>query len=250
MNPPRLIADRIAVSFAGLRALSDVSLELVSGAVHGLIGPNGAGKTTLVNILTGFQAPTAGNYRLDGERLNGLPPHKVRRGGIARTFQGGRLFKDLTVLENLEVAGLGLGLDRGAAEVLAEEVLEWIGIADLADELAGSLPYTDERRVGIGRALVGRPAFILMDEPAAGMSVHEAEALGRLILRIAEERHCGVLVIEHNIGLVLDICSHITVLDSGEIIEAGDPETIRRSEAVRHAYMGTQADIVSDAAVL
>ena len=250
MSQPRLIADGIAVSFAGLRALSDVSLELVSGAVHGLIGPNGAGKTTLVNILTGFQVPTAGTYRLESERLNGLPPHKVRRGGIARTFQGGRLFKDLTVLENLEVAGLGLGLDRGAAEVLAEEVLEWIGIAELADVLAGSLPYTDERRVGIGRALVGRPAFILMDEPAAGMSVHEAEALGRLILRIAEERHCGVLVIEHNIGLVLDICSHITVLDSGQIIEAGDPEIIRRSEAVRHAYMGTQADIVSDAAVL
>lgn len=250
MSLPRLIADEISVSFAGLHALSDVSLELVSGAVHGLIGPNGAGKTTLVNILTGFQAPSAGNYILDGARLNGLPPHLIRRGGIARTFQGGRLFKDLTVLENLEVAGLGLGLDRAAAEVLAEEVLDWIGIAELADVRAGLLPYTDERRVGIGRALVGRPAFVLMDEPAAGMSLHEAEDLGRLIVRVAEERHCGVLVIEHNIGLVLDICAHITVLDSGHVIEAGDPETIRRSEAVRHAYMGTQADIVSDAAVL
>jgi len=247
---PRLVADRLSVSFAGLQALSDVSLDLRGGGVYGLIGPNGAGKTTLVNILTGFQAPSGGRYTLDDSPLGGLPPHLIRRRGIARTFQGGRLFRDLTVLENLEVTGLGLGLRRAQAERQAEEVLEWIGIAHLAEASAGSLPYTDERRVGIGRALVGDPAFVLMDEPAAGMSAHEADDLAALIARMAAERGCGVLLIEHNIGLVLQVSSEITVLDSGRVIEHGNPAVIRASEIVRHAYLGTQADIVAEGAIL
>ncbi|MFN3937192.1 MAG: ABC transporter ATP-binding protein [Gemmobacter sp.] len=235
-------ADRVSVAFAGLRALSDVTLSVASGRIVGLIGPNGAGKTTLVNVLTGFQAPTDGAVMLDGAALPKLRPHEIRRRGIARTFQGGRLFRDLPVIDNLEVTGVGLGQGRAAAIAEARAMLDWIGIAPLADRIAGTLPYTDERRVAIGRALMGRPGFVLLDEPAAGMSAQEAEDLAALIRRIAGEMGCGVLLIEHNVGLVLELCDHIVVLDSGAVIEQGPPAAIRGSEKVRHAYMGTAVD--------
>jgi branched-chain amino acid transport system ATP-binding protein len=238
-----LAADRVSVAFAGLSALAEVDLTVASGRIVGLIGPNGAGKTTLVNVMTGFQAASAGAVRLDGRPLTGLRPHEVRRLGIARTFQGGRLFRDLAVIENLEVTGIGLGRSRAAAIAEAEAMLDWVGIAPLAERIAGTLPYTDERRVAIGRALMGRPAFLLLDEPAAGMSAPEARDLAALIRRIAREMGCGVLLIEHNVGLVLGLCDHIVVLDSGIVIEAGQPDTIRNSEKVRHAYMGTAAEV-------
>jgi branched-chain amino acid transport system ATP-binding protein len=232
----------VSVSFDGLKALSNVSLDVPAAKVTGLIGPNGAGKTTLVNVLTGFQAPTEGRMTMDGANIGGTPPHKVRRMGIARTFQSGRLFADLSVVDNLEVTGVGLGLSRRAASAKAYDVLEWMGIGALSERYAGGLPYTDERRVAIGRALMLEPKYLLLDEPAAGMSADEAAALVALIRRITAEVKCGVLLIEHNIGLVLSICDDIHVLDSGEIIEAGDPAAIKASEKVRHAYMGTQAD--------
>jgi branched-chain amino acid transport system ATP-binding protein len=238
----QLHADKVSVAFAGLRALSEVDLAVEPGRIVGLIGPNGAGKTTLVNVLTGFQAATEGAVRLDGQPLSGLKPHELRRRGIARTFQGGRLFRDLPVIDNLEVTGVGLGQSRAAAIAEAESMLDWMGIAPLADRIAGTLPYTDERRVAIGRALMGAPRFLLLDEPAAGMSAAEAADLSDLIRRIARERGVGVLLIEHNVGLVLGLCDHIVVLDSGAVIETGPPAAIRDSERVRHAYMGTAAD--------
>jgi branched-chain amino acid transport system ATP-binding protein len=237
-----LVAESVSVSFAGLKALSDVTLEIASGRVTGLIGPNGAGKTTLVNMLTGFQTPSEGKVSLDGRDIGALKPHQVSRMGIARTFQSGRLFGDLTVHDNLEVAGVGLGLSRRAAGHKAQEMLEWIGIAPLGERFAAGLPYTDERRVAIGRALMLSPRFLLLDEPAAGMSHEEAEELGALIRRIVETHGCGVLLIEHNIGLVLASCDPICVLDSGQVIEQGSPSAIKASERVRHAYMGTQAE--------
>ena len=235
-------ADKVSVAFAGLRALSGVDLTVAPGQIVGLIGPNGAGKTTLVNVLTGFQAATEGAVRLDGQPLSGLQPHEVRRRGIARTFQGGRLFRDRPVIDTLEVTGVGLGQSRAQAVAEAEAMLDWVGIAPLADRIAGTLPYTDERRVAIGRALIGRPKFLLLDEPAAGMSAQEAADLSALIRRIAGEMGCGVLLIEHNVGLVLGLCDHIVVLDSGAVIETGPPAAIRASEKVRHAYMGTAAN--------
>lgn len=238
----QLHADKVSVAFAGLRALSEVDLTVAPGQIVGLIGPNGAGKTTLVNVLTGFQALTMGAVRLDGQPLSNLKPHELRRRGIARTFQGGRLFRDLPVIDNLEVTGVGLGLSRATAIAEATAMLDWVGIAHLANRIAGTLPYTDERRVAIGRALMGKPSFVLLDEPAAGMSTAEAQDLSTLIRRIAGEMGCGVLLIEHNVGLVLDLCHHIVVLDSGAVIETGDPTAIRASERVRHAYMGTAAD--------
>ncbi|HEV7414524.1 MAG TPA: ABC transporter ATP-binding protein [Tianweitania sediminis] len=237
-----LSAETVSVAFAGLTALSAVDLQIQPGRISGLIGPNGAGKTTLVNVLTGFQSPTEGAVKLDGASLAGLKPHQVRRKGIARTFQGGRLFRDLAVVDNLEVTGVGLGMSRRAAVAEAEAMLEWMGIGVLGDRIAGTLPYTDERRVAIGRALMGRPSYILLDEPAAGMSGPEAAELSALIRRIAHDLGCGVLLIEHNVGLVLGLCEHVVVLDSGAIIEEGAPAAIRNSEKVRHAYMGTAAD--------
>ena len=237
-----LSADRVSVSFDGLKALSNVTLDVPREKVTGLIGPNGAGKTTLVNVLTGFQAPTEGRVTLDGAEIGGTEPHRIRHLGIARTFQSGRLFGDLSVIDNLEVTGVGLGLSRKEAAAKADAMLDWIGIGALAERTAGALPYTDERRVAIGRALMLEPKYLLLDEPAAGMSAEEADDLANLIRRIITEVKCGVLLIEHNIGLVLNICDHIHVLDSGEIIEVGSPAQIKASEKVRHAYMGTQAD--------
>ncbi|MDP2738167.1 MAG: ATP-binding cassette domain-containing protein [Pseudorhodobacter sp.] len=244
----QLHADKISVAFAGLTALSGVDLTITPGAITGLIGPNGAGKTTLVNVLTGFQTATTGVVTLNGSTISGLKPHELRRRGIARTFQGGRLFHDLTVIDNLEVTGVGLGKSRKVAVAEAAAMLEWIGISHLAGRIAGTLPYTDERRVAIGRALIGRPDFVLLDEPAAGMSAPEAAELAALIRRIAGEMGCGVLLIEHNVGLVLDLCDSVIVLDSGAVIETGTPATIRGSEKLRHAYMGTAAE--TDIAVL
>ena len=238
----RLGADKVTVAFEGLTALGKVDLEVAPGQIVGLIGPNGAGKTTLVNVLTGFQAPTGGMVTLGATVLSGLKPHEIRRQGVARTFQGGRLFRDLPVIDNLEVTGIGLGQSRRAAIAEAERMLDWVGIGPLADRIAGTLPYTDERRVAIGRALMGKPSFVLLDEPAAGMSAAEAADLAALIRRIAGEMGCGVLLIEHNVGLVLELCDHIAVLDSGVVIETGAPAAIRASEKVRHAYMGTAAE--------
>src|SRR5882757_7885260 len=237
-----LAARDVSIRFEGLTALSDVTLVVPRGRITGLIGPNGAGKTTLINVLTGFQGVGSGTVELEGEMVNGIAGHKLRRKGVARTFQSGRLFRDLPVVDNLEVTGVGLGQARREAITEAERVMTWLGISHLGSTIAGALPYTDERRVAIGRAIMCTPRYLLLDEPAAGMSEHESHDLAVVIKRIAGELGVGVLLIEHNIGLVLELCERIFVLDSGEIIEVGPPGQIRNSDAVRHAYMGTQRD--------
>jgi len=237
----------VSVQFEGLKALSKVTLAVPRGRITGLIGPNGAGKTTLINVLTGFQPVGTGTIELEGEVLNGIAAHKLRRKGVARTFQSGRLFRDLPVVDNLEVTGVGLGQARREAITEAERVMTWLGISHLGSTIAGALPYTDERRVAIGRAIMRTPRYLLLDEPAAGMSEHESHDLAGIIKRISGEFGVGVLLIEHNIGLVLELCERIFVLDSGEIIEVGPPRQIRDSDAVRHAYMGTQRDEVIQA---
>lgn len=238
-SDPGLCAKGVNVAFGGFKALTDVTLTITPGSVHGLIGPNGAGKTTMVNTLTGFQAPTSGIVTLNQRDVSTLPAHKLRREGVARTFQAGRLFTGLDVLDNLAVTGVGLGHSRRAAEAEARRLLDWVGIADLATLPAAGLPYTDERRVGIARALMFSPHFLLLDEPAAGMSETEAAELATLIRRAADELGCGVLLIEHNVGLVLSVSRHVYVLDAGQIIEEGDRDVILASKAVRDAYLGT-----------
>ncbi len=241
-----LAANGVTVAFGGFKALTEVTLAVTPGSVHGLIGPNGAGKTTLVNVLTGFQAPTGGQVTLGPRDVGHLPPHQLRRHGVARTFQAGRLFTGLDVLDNLAVTGVGLGHSRRASEAEARKVLDWVGASDLADRPAAGLPYTDERRIGIARALMFSPAFLLLDEPAAGMSEAEAETLAGLIDRVARDLGIGVLLIEHNVGLVLSVSHHVYVLDAGQVIEEGDRNVIMSSQQVRDAYLG--ADQAAEAA--
>ena len=235
-----LTAANVGVRFQNLTAVSDVTLTVRRGEILGLIGPNGAGKTTLVNCLTGFQRPSSGEILLGGRNTARWGPDHFRKSGVARTFQAGRLFKDMTVAENVEVTGLGMGLSRREARARGLAVLEWLGIVDKAEQRAGSLPYTDERRVGIARALVVSPAFILMDEPAAGMSDAECEELMNLVSSIPTLYGCGVLLIEHNMSVVMAVCARVHVLDGGRSIAEGTSQEIQNNPAVIGAYFGTE----------
>ena len=236
-----LTAVRLAVRFQGLAAISDVSLTVQRDEILGLIGPNGAGKTTLVNCLSGFQAPTEGHVLLGREATAGWTPVQFREGGVARTFQAGRLFKGMSVLENVEVTGVGLGLGRREAVSHARELLDWVGLTEKAGFLAGALPYTDQRRLSIARAMVLSPAFVLLDEPAAGMSDAECEDLMVLVSAIPSTFACGVLLIEHNMRVVMGISHRIHVLDGGRTLAVGTPIEIQRDEAVMAAYLGLEA---------
>ncbi len=240
-NASELTADGVSVRFQGLSAIADVSLTVQRHEVFGLIGPNGAGKTTLVNCLTGFQAPTEGRVLVGRDATAGWTPVKFRESGVARTFQAGRLFKEMTVIENVEVGAVGLGLGRRAAASHARDLLAWVGLPDKADLAAGALAYTDQRRLSIARAMVLSPAFVLLDEPAAGMSDAECEDLMALVSAIPASFTCGVLLIEHNMRVVMGISHRIHVLDGGRTLAEGTPEAIQRNEAVMAAYLGMEA---------
>lgn len=237
-----LSVENLEVDYGGLKALCGVSFSLGEAGIFGLIGPNGAGKTTCINVLTGFATPSAGKTTLDSVGISGIPSDGLRRMGISRTFQAGRLFSALTVSENIAAAAIGLGQSRRQADATAAEVLGWIGLSLFAKRRAGTLAYSDQRRVAIARALVGRPSHLLLDEPAAGMSEGESIELTRLIRRIRDEHGTSVLLVEHNIAMVLSVCEDILVLDGGMPIEEGPPDVIRRSAVVREAYLGTALD--------
>jgi len=234
-----LEARAVTVRFGGLVAVDQVSVRLERGEILGLIGPNGAGKTTLVNVLSGFQRPLAGAI-IAGERdCTGLPRHGFARAGIVRTFQAVRLFRGLTVSENVEVGYVAHGLGRAQARRRALDVLGELKLADKAHRSAAALSYGEERRVGLARALAADPRFLLLDEPAAGLAAAEADDLRALIVDIRSNYGCGVLVIEHNMALVMNLCDSIHVLDSGRTIATGTPAEIRSHAGVRRAYLGT-----------
>lgn len=234
-------AEDVSVEFAGLRALDRVSLILEQGEILGLIGPNGSGKTTLVNAITGQAALAGGTISLGDRDLTGRPPREVALAGIARTFQIGRHFEGLTVLEGVATAALAQGDGLSDARSKASELLGEFGLAARADDLAGTLSYGDKRRLEIARALAGAPAFLLLDEPAAGMNDAETETLLDLLVKLPPARGVGVLIIDHDMSLIMRLCQRLQVLASGKTIAVGDREHVRKNPAVIEAYLGSEA---------
>ena len=236
-----LRASSVSRSFEGVRALQDVTLELHRHEVVGLIGPNGAGKSTLVNVLTGFDFPTDGEVELGDRRITRWSAHRRALAGLTRTFQHSRSFRSLSVRENVEVAALGVGTGPRAAGRRADELLELLGLTALADVPAGRLAQGEERRLGVARALVTDPSFVLMDEPAAGLPEAEVPEFVDVVRSVRDEHRAGVLLIDHNMALVMGVCDRIHVLDQGRTLAAGTPDEIRGNLDVAAAYLGETA---------
>src|SRR5918995_2249485 len=236
-----LRASSVSRSFTGVRALDGVSLELHRHEVVGLIGPNGAGKSTLVNVLSGFDTPTAGQVELGEQDVTGWSPHRRGRAGIARTFQHSRSFRGLSVRENVELAALGVGARPRVARSRADGLLELLGLADSAEAPAGTLAHGDERRLGVARALATEPSFVLLDEPAAGLPESEVPEFAAVVRSVRDEHDAGVLLIDHNMALVMAVCDRIHVLDRGRTLAEGTPTEIRANLDVTAAYLGETA---------
>jgi branched-chain amino acid transport system ATP-binding protein len=222
-----------------VQALEDVTFELARHEVVGLIGPNGAGKTTLINLITGFDRPDSGAIELDGGDVTRWTPPRRAREGLARTFQHGHLFADLSVRENIELAALGVGVGVQEARRVAEELLELLEIASRAGDLASALPHGDASKVGVARALASRPRYVLMDEPAAGLPEAEVGPLIDAIRAVRDRFRAGVLVVDHNMALIMEVSDRIQVLDHGRTLAEGTPDEIRRNIDVAAAYLGS-----------
>jgi branched-chain amino acid transport system ATP-binding protein len=242
-SPHQLRGREIVVRFEGLTALDQLDVDLAQAEILGLIGPNGAGKTTLVNVLTGFQRPTAGSIQIDERDMTGYAPRHFAKAGIGRTFQNVRLFKDMTVIENLEVGAVAKGASRRSATADAANLLSWIGLARKATMTADSLSYGEERIVGIARSLMGRPRYLLLDEPAAGLNESEARELIHIIAEVPRRFGCGIMLIEHNMQVVMGVCQRIHVIGNGVTLANGTPREIQMNRTVIEAYLGTRAVI-------
>ena len=242
--PPLLDVRSVSMRFGGNMAVSVVDLSAEAGCITGLIGPNGAGKTTLFNIITGLLTPTSGTVYVDGEDITELPPFQRARRGLARTFQLLELFGLLTVRENIMVAAdIRRGWTRRSRRSpdspadIAEQIIADIGLQDIADRRADSLPTGQARLVELGRALATRPRMLLLDEPAAGQDDQETERFAQ-ILRVLAHQGIGVLLVEHDVQLVMDVCTQISVLDFGRLLAVGTPDEIRANQHVLAAYLG------------
>lgn len=252
----KLRLENVSLRFGGINALKNVSFDIAEGTIHAVIGPNGAGKTSLTNSINGFYTPQEGTIWFEDKPLTGIPPHKRARLGISRTFQNIALYTNANVLDNLMAARhihmktnlLTGALFYGAAqreEIVhrrrVEEIIEFLEMESIRKERVGTLSYGLRKRVELGRALALEPTLLLLDEPMAGMNVEEKEDMARFILDIHERQGTTIMIIEHDIGLVMDISHRIVVLDFGEKIGEGTPEEIRNDERVIKAYLGQEA---------
>jgi branched-chain amino acid transport system ATP-binding protein len=215
-----------------------VTLELRRGEVVGLIGPNGAGKSTLVNVVTGFDRPTSGSVELEQRDITRWTPNRRGRHGLARTFQHSHAFRSLSVRENVEVAALGVGAPGREARRRAERLLGALGLSAHGERPASALAHGDERRLGVARALATEPRFVLLDEPAAGLPEAEVPDFAAFVRSVREEHGVGVLLIDHNMALIMEICDRIHVLDQGQTLAEGAPDEIRGNLDVAAAYLG------------
>lgn len=234
-----LRAEEVSLAFSGLHVLRGVELELHPGEALGLIGPNGAGKTTLVNVLSGFQAPDSGSVFLDEAEVTSWSTARLARAGLGRTFQAALPFAGLTVVESVAVGAMGVGVGRRRAVDTAENVLESLGLDEQAQRPAGLQPPGNQRLLGIARALATGPRYLLLDEPAAGLNDEECRELVANLREVIRDFGCAILLIEHDMNVVMDLCSQVQVLDDGKTVAIGSPEEIQAHPAVVEAYLGT-----------